>query len=101
MLESLKASDYIQIVVFVIGGFGFVWTMKAEIKMLARDIVLQGQRIDNQSTKIEQLTVLLRDQAVMNERMNNFDRQMDDIRHGRGFVIASEYTSARASILDR
>lgn len=89
MLDGLKLSDFIQLLGFLGGGVVFIVMLKGEIKMLATQIKMQGQRIDAQAQEIKQLATILRDQAVMQERMNAFDRALEDIRHWRGFINPS------------
>ena len=101
MLESLQARDFIQIGMFLIGGLGFIYAMKGDLKMLAQEMRLQGQRLDGHAAEIKQLVNIIKDQAVMNERMNAMDRAIDDIRHGRGFVIHREFPSSAPTIFEQ
>jgi hypothetical protein len=89
---TIKVGDIFTLIGFLVVGLGIIWTMKGELKMLSRDVQAHGVKID----KLEQIVTT---QAVANERMNMFDRQLDDIRHGRGFVIHREFKSASDSIL--
>ena len=54
--------------------------------MLSRDVQAQGAKID----KLEEIITL---QAVQNERINMLDRRLDDMAHGRGFIIHREFKS--------
>jgi hypothetical protein len=90
---TIKIGDIFTLIGFLVIGLGIIWTMRGELKMLSRDVQAHGVKID----KLEQIVTA---QAVQNERMNMFDRQLDDIRHGRGFVIHREFKSATSSILD-
>ena len=47
--------------------------------MLARDVRLQGD-------KLEKLEAIVTKQAVQDQRMNELDRRIEELRHGRGFV---------------
>ena len=89
----VKIGDLFTLIGFLVIGLGIIWTMKGELKMLSRDVQSQGLKID----KLEQIVTT---QAVQNERMNMFDRRLDDMAHGRGFVIHREFRSASDSILD-
>lgn len=94
---TINLGHVLMAVGFLGGGYAFVLAMKSEIKMLAKDILLQNVKIDNQGVEITKLGQILINQAVSNERMNNLDKQIDDLRHGRGFVVNREY----GTIVDR
>lgn len=47
--------------------------------MLARDVRAHG-------LKIERLEVIITEQAVQNTRLNDLDRRIEEMRHGRGFI---------------
>ena len=47
--------------------------------MLAKDVKVHGE-------KIEKLAEVVTTQAVHNQRMNDMDRKIEELRHGQGFV---------------
>lgn len=78
---SIRAGDIITLLVLGIGGLGFLWSMRGELKMLAKDVRTHSQ-------KIESLQIVITTLAVQNQRMNDLDRRIEDLRHGRGFINA-------------
>jgi hypothetical protein len=75
----VRVGDIVTLIVFLLGGLGFVWSMRGDLKMLARDITTHGQ-------KIEKLEVIITEQAVQNQRIEDLDRRIEELRHGRGFI---------------
>lgn len=75
----IKVGDLLTLVLLTIGGLGFLWAMRGELRMLARDVRLQGEKID----KLEKVVTL---QAVQDQRINDLDRRIEELRHGRGFI---------------
>lgn len=60
--------------------------MGGRIDLLARDITSQNLKIDGHGDKLRDLYTVLKDQAVMQERLNAMDKRIDELRHGQGFV---------------
>jgi hypothetical protein len=77
--STVRLGDIITLLAFLVGGFGFVWTMRGEIRMLAKDVQRQGD-------KIEKLEAVITHQAVQDQRLIDLERRIEDLRHGRGFV---------------
>lgn len=84
---TVKVGDILTLIGFLVVGLGIIWAMRGELKMLSRDVQAQGAKID----KLEEIITL---QAVQNERINMLDRRLDDMAHGRGFIIHREFRSA-------
>jgi hypothetical protein len=83
-LEPPKIGDFLTIISFIIVGLGIIWAMRGELKMLSRDVQAQG-------VKIDRLEEILTVQAVQNERLNMIDKRLDELAHGKGFVIHREF----------
>ena len=76
---SIRIGDMLVLLFFLIGGLGFAWSMRGDLKMLARDMQLQ-------SKKIEKLETVITAQAVQTQRIDDLDRRIEELRHGRGFI---------------
>ncbi len=76
---TIRLADVITLLVFTVGGLSFLWTMRSEIRMLAVDVKRQGDQI-------KRLEDIIIKQAVQDQRLNELDRRIEDLRHGRGFV---------------
>src|SRR5229473_2945416 len=76
---SIRIGDILTLIFFLLGGLGFAWSMRGDLKMLARDMQLQ-------SKKIEKLETIITAQAVQTQRMDELSRRIDELQHGRGFI---------------
>src|SRR5216684_867065 len=43
---SIRIGDILTLIFFLLGGLGFAWSMRGDLKMLARDMQLQSKKID-------------------------------------------------------
>jgi hypothetical protein len=64
---------------FLVGGAFFIWSMRSEVRMLARDV-------RTHSMKLDKLEVVITTLAVQTQRMNDIDRRVEELRHWRGFI---------------
>ena len=76
---SIRIGDILTLVLFLLGGLGFAWSMRGDLKMLARDMQLQ-------SKKIEKLETIITAQALQSQRMDHLSQRLEELRHWRGFV---------------
>jgi cupin superfamily acireductone dioxygenase involved in methionine salvage len=76
---AIRIGDFITLAFFLVGGLSFAWSMRADLKMLARDVNAQGLKIDK-------LEAVITAQAVQGQRMDDLDRRIEEMRHGRGFI---------------
>jgi hypothetical protein len=53
--------------------------MRGDLRMLGRDVKIQGQKID----KLETIITM---QAVQDQRIADLERRIEELRHGRGFI---------------
>jgi hypothetical protein len=76
---AVRVGDIITLVAFLVGGLGFAWSMRGDLKMLARDVREHGKKLD----KLETVIV---EQARSSQRVDDLDRRIEELRHGRGFI---------------
>jgi len=76
---SVRIGDILTLLFFFIGGLGFAWSMRGDLRMLARDMELQ-------SKKIEKLETVITAQAVQTQRLDDLSRRIEELRHWRGFI---------------
>lgn len=76
---AIRITDLITFGAFLIGGLGFAWSMRGDIKMLVRDVKAHGHKIDR-------LEIVITAQAVQDQRLGDLDRRIEELRHGRGFI---------------
>ena len=76
---AIRVGDLITLGAFIVGGMGFAWSMRGDLKMLANDVRMHG-------TKIDKLEAIITAQAVQDQRISDLDRRIEELRHGRGFI---------------
>lgn len=76
---SIRVGDILTLVVLTVGGLGFFWNMRGDLKMLAGQVQAHGVKIDKLEVVITQL-------AVQDQRMTDLDRRIEELRHWRGFI---------------
>lgn len=97
---SIKVGDLITLVGFLVGGLGFVYSMRGEIRMLAATVKAQGKAVEAQNEDIKDLKTIVAAQALHSQRMDFLDRQVEDLRNGVGFKIHREFTSATPTLFE-
>lgn len=87
---TISLGHLITIVGFIFGGGGFIYAMKGEVKELRQDVRDVKSRLD----KFGDILVAI---GRQDERMTALDRRVDDLQHGRGFVLDGLPRSVRSS----
>ena len=82
--NTIKIGDIVTLLGFLLGGLGFIWALKWELKMLAGQVKSHGEEIKSMK---EVITTM----ALATQRMDFLDKQIEDLRHGIGFKIAREF----------
>lgn len=94
---SIRLGDIVSFFGFCLGGLSVIFMMKSDIRALAlklgflQDTVknetqAQNEKIDRQSKEIERFAELLTLMGRYEERFIGLQKQIDDIKHGRGFI---------------
>jgi hypothetical protein len=76
---SIRVGDILTLALLTVGGLGFLWSMRGDLKLLAREVQAHGVKIDKLEVVITQL-------AVQDQRMTDLDRRIEELRHWRGFI---------------
>lgn len=92
---SISLGHVVTLLGFFLGGFGFVWTMKGELRVHAAYLKSLGERIVDVESEIKKIAEVLVVLGRQDERMNAMQRQIDDLRHGHGFVFENGEQFAR------
>lgn len=66
---QINLGNILTIAAFIVGGLGFVWTMRSQIISL-------GGRTGAMEAELKKLGDILVNQGVQNERMNNLDYRL-------------------------
>lgn len=72
---------------FAIGGLGVIWALKSDVRVLARQFGDLGDRLAGLERKWDKVADAMTAIAVQEARLNSLDRRIDDLQHGRGFVL--------------
>ena len=108
---TLRFSDIVSIGAFFFGGFSAILVVKNDMRALAlkfgfleetvkKETATQNVKIDKQSEEISRFGELLNlmgryeERFAMNEeRFAMVRKSIDELRHGRGFVVPPPYRS--------
>lgn len=61
--------------------------LKQFIAVLGLRMDTAERRMDGIDARLSDIVTILKQQAVAEERMNQFRRELDDMKHGHGFVF--------------
>ena len=94
---TIRLGDVVSFLGFCLGGLSVIFMMKSDIRALAlklgflQDTVknenkAQNDKIDRQSKEIARFAELLTLMGRYEERFIGLQKQIDDLKHGRGFI---------------
>lgn len=81
---------------FAIGGLGVIWALKSDVKVLTRELGTMTDRLSGLEKKWDRVADAMTSIAVQESRLNSMDRRIDDLQHGRGFVLDNFPRSMKA-----
>jgi len=91
---SLRLGDIVAFLGFALGGLSVIFMMKSDLKLLAQRLGFlertteeQNKKIDMQSMEIAKLGELLTLMGRYEERIANMRREINELKHGRGFIL--------------
>lgn len=79
---TITIGNIVEIAAIVGGGFLFLLSLKNTVGNLKEDVV----GLQNEIEKIGQVLIQM---AVTTTRLDNHDREISDLKHGRGFIRES------------
>ena len=83
---TISIGSILQTVVLAATVLGFVYTMRGDINLVKRDIRYLQETQKALTEAFTQLGKILTSVAVQNSRMNMFEKRLDELSHGDGFV---------------
>lgn len=97
-----------QLIVYIVGFTAYLVWVKADIKInrnqseanftiVKNDINVMKSRADSQSETLKQLTAILTTVAVQDNRLNNVEADIREIRRGESFVLPLPVTARNPS----
>lgn len=84
---SLRFGDIVSFLGFALGGLSVIFMMKSDIRALALKLGFLEEEVEKQSARIGELGNLLTVMGRYEERIGALRRDMDDLRHGRGYIV--------------
>jgi len=79
-------STGLQVVVMAATVMAVFFGMRSEVRVLRHDVRHIEERLEHLSEAFSQLGTILTQVAVQDTRINMIEKNIDDLRHGRGFV---------------
>jgi hypothetical protein len=83
---SLRFGDIVSFLGFALGGLSVIFMMKSDIRALALKLGFLEEEVEKQSARIGELGNVLMVMGRYEERMGALRRDMDDLKHGRGYI---------------
>jgi len=83
---TVKIGDIITLTGFLLGGLGFIWALRWELRALSGIVKQQGE-------EIKSIKEVVQSMALAHQRMDFLDKQIEDLRNGIGFKIHREFVA--------
>lgn len=83
---TVNVGNIIQIVVVIGGGMWIFMSLRADVRVVRHDMNNMKQRQEDLGEAFKQLGDILKQVAVQDERINQMNRTIDELRHGQGYV---------------
>ncbi len=68
------------------GVMAIFWGLRSDVRILRNDFKHIEKRQDSLDSALKQLGTILAQLASQNTRLDLMQKQMDELRHGKGFV---------------
>lgn len=72
---------------FALCGLGFIWALKTDVRLMSGQFKDLGERLKGLEQKWDKVADAITAVAVQESRLNAMDRRIDDLQHGRGFIL--------------
>ena len=72
---------------FIFGGLGFVYAMRYEVRRVADGVEAMKERMKSVEKKMDNVSDAMVQIAVQKNELENMGKRIDDLQHGRGFVL--------------
>jgi hypothetical protein len=83
-LDVSTTLNLIQIVMIIVGGIGVMWKLGNRITT-SHELV--AYRLKEVEADVKAIGTILVNQASQNERISSLERQLQEMKHGEGFVL--------------
>lgn len=83
---TVSVGNMLQVAAFLVVGVGAFFAVRSDIRVLRHDLKNVQQQQDALSDTMNHVSATLTTVAVQDERISQLSRQVDEMRHGQGFV---------------
>lgn len=77
---TISIGTIVEVVTIALGGALFIWSMRARIEGM-------GQELSSLKQEISKLADILTKLAVQDQRILAIEKDVDELRHGTGYVV--------------
>ncbi len=84
-----------QLVALIVGAIVFIVFTKADVKIIKNQLEVMKLRQDSQSETLKQLTAILSTVAVQDNRLNNLEEDIRELKYGEKFISNGHTSSKR------
>lgn len=86
ILDYLTLDNILRGATIVGGVVGFIIYLRTELMSLRKDMTYIKDHQDNLMDGIKQLNTILTQIAVQEVRLNMIEKNVDELRHGKGYI---------------
>lgn len=86
---TISVGNLLQMIAMIGGGVLVFFQLRTDVRVVKHDIANVKERQDILNEAFTQLGTVLTQVAVQDERLNQLSRQIDELRHGDGYVRAA------------
>lgn len=79
-----------EVATLLAGGIGIIISQIVSSNILGFRMKAVEDKVQTHANQLETLTKIVGDQRVMEERITNLRRDMDDLRRGKGYIRDSD-----------
>jgi len=83
---SISLSTILQSLAYIGVAIGFFIAMRSDINVLKHDIEALREIQGNTTHALDNLSTILTQVAVQDNRINMLEKQIDELRHGKGLI---------------
>jgi hypothetical protein len=98
---DISLGNLLTIASFAGGGLWFIVRLQAAIDTMATRFDVMAVRLTSVETEIKKLTDILVTLGRYEERFLRLEREIDDLRHGRGFITNHQGQSGAGPLSQR
>ena len=88
---TVTLGNLLTIVGFILSGMMAFLAMRSDLRIL-------NMQVESLDKRLQQLGNVVRDLAIQDQRISVIEEQIEDLRHGRGYVIARRVTRDKGSL---